>query len=106
MAITIQIKKDGEVKKFSRPNTNVLEMEEFYDLQERVIQYASTEKNPTKTKIQDMQLEFVVDLFKDEDITVMDLKLGIDSKELGKFLRDVFIQIAPEEFKEEGKSKA
>lgn len=106
MAIEIKLKKeDGSIKKYSRPNTNVLEQEDFFKLQDDTRKAAIDEKK-SRVEIQNMQIDFVVDLFKEHDaFTVNDLKKGLDSKDFGKTIKGIFAQISPEDYEEDPSNK-
>ncbi|OZT77110.1 phage tail assembly chaperone G [Salinicoccus roseus] len=106
--MTIKLKlrqEDGSVKTYERPDTTVLEEEKFFELQDKARKAAIDEKK-SRIEIQNMQLQFIVDLFKGYgDFTLEDMKLGILSKEKSKTIRGIFAQITPEDFEDDSKPK-
>lgn len=121
MAIELKLKRDGKHATLKRPNTNVLELEEFEDFQDELsnIQQEYMEKMkekpdelisffPLRKKVRDKQIEYIIGLFEDHDaFTMEDFKLGIDSEQLDKVIVGIFKQISPVDFpdKDPGKSK-
>lgn len=121
MTIVVKLKKeDGSVKKYERPNTNVMEMESFYDMQEELRKNAPQLKGETarereeefnkldlrkmRVENQNRQIEFIVDLFKSHDaFTVEEFKMGTDSADLAKTMTGIFKQISPEDFPDDKK---
>lgn len=123
MAIELRLKRDGKHVTLKRPNTNVLELEEFEDFQDSLgdIQqeyFDELKKDKTKgvsffpyrKRIRDKQIEYIKDIFEDHDaFTVEEFKTGIDSEKLDDVIVGIFKQISPADYKEdipEGKKKA
>ena len=123
MAIELKLKRDGKHVTLKRPNTNVLELEEFEDFQDSLgdIQqeyFDELQKDKTKSvsfypyrkRIRNRQIEYIKELFEDHDaFSVEEFKTGIDSEKLDDVIVGIFKQISPVDFKEdqpEGKKKA
>ncbi|SDK43583.1 hypothetical protein SAMN05216187_108127 [Jeotgalicoccus aerolatus] len=123
MAIELKLKRDGKHVTLKRPNTNVLELEEFEDFQDELgdIQgeyFDELQKDKTKAvsffpyrkRIRNRQIEYIKELFEDHDaFSVEEFKTGIDSEKLDDVIVGIFKQISPSDYKEdkpEGKKKA
>lgn len=123
MAIELKLKRDGKHVTLKRPNTNVLELEEFEDFQDELgdIQgeyFDELQKDKTKAvsffpyrkRIRNRQIEYIKELFEDHDaFSVEEFKTGIDSEKLDDVIVGIFQQISPADYKEdkpEGKKKA
>lgn len=123
MAIELKLKRDDKHVTLKRPNTNVLELEEFEDFQDSLgdIQqeyFDELQKDETKSvsfypyrkRIRNKQIEYIKELFEDHDaFSVEEFKTGIDSEKLDDVIVGIFKQISPVDFKEDqpaGKKKA
>ncbi|EAD3729852.1 hypothetical protein EHS75_13570, partial [Listeria monocytogenes] len=78
--------------------TSVIELEDYWKMQEKIREYINTSDNPKKTMILEMQLKFIVKLFNDKNLSVDFLKKNIPSKKLNDTLVSVFREISPEEY--------
>ncbi|EDO0198997.1 hypothetical protein GL348_09415 [Listeria monocytogenes] len=94
-------KKERKKELYEREDTSVIELEEYWKLQEKIREYINTSDDPKKTTILEMQLKFIVKLFDDENITIDFLKKNIPSKKLNDTLVSVFREISPEEYEDE-----
>ncbi|EFK40192.1 phage protein [Listeria monocytogenes FSL N1-017] len=94
-------KKEKKKELYEREDTSVIELEEYWKLQEKIREYINTSDDPKKTTILEMQLKFIVKLFDDENITIDFLKKNIPSKKLNDTLVSVFREISPEEYEDE-----
>ncbi|EAC2697023.1 hypothetical protein B1O84_12865, partial [Listeria monocytogenes] len=81
-----------------RGDTSVIELEDYWKMQEKIREYINTSDNPKKTMILEMQLKFIVKLFNDKNLSVDFLKKNIPSKKLNDTLVSVFREISPEEY--------
>ncbi|EAG7994562.1 hypothetical protein BTF41_03760 [Listeria monocytogenes] len=79
-------------------DTSVIELEDYWKMQEKIREYINTSDNPKKTMILEMQLKFIVKLFNDKNLSVDFLKKNIPSKKLNDTLVSVFREISPEEY--------
>ncbi|WP_072237962.1 phage tail assembly chaperone G, partial [Listeria monocytogenes] len=77
---------------------SVIELEDYWKMQEKIREYINTSDNPKKTMILEMQLKFIVKLFNDKNLSVDFLKKNIPSKKLNDTLVSVFREISPEEY--------
>ncbi|WP_228504408.1 phage tail assembly chaperone G, partial [Listeria monocytogenes] len=94
-------KKEKKKELYEREDTSVIELEEYWKLQEKIREYINTSDDPKKTTILEMQLKFIVKLFDDENITIDFLKKNIPSKKLNDTLVSVFREISPDEYEDE-----
>nr|WP_206760256.1 hypothetical protein [Listeria monocytogenes] len=94
-------KKEKKKELYEREDTSVIELEDYWKLQEKIREYINTSDDPKKTTILEMQLKFIVKLFDDENITIDFLKKNIPSKKLNDTLVSVFREISPEEYEDE-----
>ncbi|MEL4520234.1 phage tail assembly chaperone G [Listeria monocytogenes] len=94
-------KKEKKKELYEREDTSVIELEEYWKLQEKIREYINTSDDPKKTTILEMQLKFIVKLFDDKNITIDFLKKNIPSKKLNDTLVSVFREISPEEYEDE-----
>ncbi|EMS5053128.1 hypothetical protein WJQ94_000013 [Listeria monocytogenes] len=94
-------KKEKKKELYEREETSVIELEEYWKLQEKIREYINTSDDPKKTTILEMQLKFIVKLFDDENITIDFLKKNIPSKKLNDTLVSVFREISPDEYEDE-----
>ncbi|EAG7117465.1 hypothetical protein BG817_14125, partial [Listeria monocytogenes] len=83
---------------YERGDTSVIELEDYWKMQEKIREYINTSDNPKKTMILEMQLKFIVKLFNDKNLSVDFLKKNIPSKKLNDTLVSVFREISPEEY--------
>ncbi|KJJ88470.1 phage tail assembly chaperone G, partial [Listeria monocytogenes] len=81
-----------------RGDTSVIELEDYWKMQEKIREYINTSDDPKKTMILEMQLKFIVKLFNDKNLSVDFLKKNIPSKKLNDTLVSVFREISPEEY--------
>lgn len=59
---------------YERGDTSVIELEDYWKMQEKIREYINTSDDPKKTMILEMQLKFIVKLFNDKDLSVDFLK--------------------------------
>lgn len=126
MAIEIKLLKDDEYKTYKRPDTTLLDLDEFEEFQnelgkmyEKYVKevtdyeqdlkaYKKGESDvepkaisfyPYKKEMRERQIEYIVELFEDHDpFTVNEFKLGMPSKKFDDVIVDVFKQISPADF--------
>ncbi|HAM0964282.1 TPA: hypothetical protein H9X35_002897 [Listeria monocytogenes] len=91
--------KETEKKElYERGDTSVIELEDYWKMQEKIREYINTSDDPKRTMILEMQLKFIVKLFNDKNLSVDFLKKNIPSKKLNDTLVSVFREISPEEY--------
>ncbi|EOD2198800.1 hypothetical protein ACJJWV_002878 [Listeria monocytogenes] len=94
--------KETEKKElYERGDTSVIELEDYWKMQEKIREYINTSDDPKKTMILEMQLKFIVKLFNDKNLSVDFLKKNIPSKKLNDTLVSVFREISPDEYEDE-----
>ncbi|EGN7124878.1 hypothetical protein ISM17_002715, partial [Listeria monocytogenes] len=76
----------------------VIELEDYWKMQEKIREYINTSDDPKRTMILEIQLKFIVKLFNDKNLSVDFLKKNIPSKKLNDTLVSVFREISPEEY--------
>ncbi|EAC4365485.1 hypothetical protein VV27_14410 [Listeria monocytogenes] len=94
-------KKEKKKELYEREDTSVIELEDYWKMQEKIREYINTSDDPKKTMILEMQLKFIVKLFNDKNLSVDFLKKNIPSKKLNDTLVSVFREISPEEYEAE-----
>lgn len=106
MAIEIKLKNsEGAVKKYTRPDASVEEMENFWDFQDEIVKVVNAGKS-TRKDINDMQVDYLVGVFKEHDaFTREEFKAGVTAKTIKPTLISVFSQISPEDYEKEDKEK-
>ncbi|MCR51911.1 hypothetical protein DSD50_13070, partial [Listeria monocytogenes] len=83
---------------YERGDTSVIELEDYWKMQEKIREYINTSDDPKRTMILEIQLKFIVKLFNDKNLSVDFLKKNIPSKKLNDTLVSVFREISPEEY--------
>ncbi|HAB7745342.1 TPA_asm: hypothetical protein GYP43_03090 [Listeria monocytogenes] len=89
--------KTEEKAVFEREDTTLEELEAYYKLQDDMRQKA-IELVLTNQLALDMQLEYIVKLFGNKNLTVKRLKKEVLSKNLKSTIEGIFKQISPEDF--------
>lgn len=115
--IEITIVKDGKPVKHKRPAAKFDELERYVDMQQELEKNMPKPKGETrlerqrelsninfgeiKIKNYNIQIEFIVSLFKDHDpFTVEEFKEGVDAADYRDVFISVFKKISPDEFEE------
>lgn len=97
--LTLTLHKNGKKEVYEREDANLIEMEGFFKLQQDLID-AANKNELTRVKSAQMQIEFIASLFKENGVSVDDIRKGWKAKEFDDNCISLFKEISPEDFEE------